>query len=261
MQEIHSQSERLSQQLNQVGASALANMMAALVRLSNRDKKSNDKKLTVTREISETPDLESATVSRTNSPEATMDSGFKVTHKDSINPDLSPQQQAERSIEQLNGLLANRQYFQRDLDVNGSKYNFQKYRGGGIDIRSKDSKLFAKQGKIRFAGDELKLIKDLPEIVARVERELDLERPKQINNRTEVLYGYNSNNNFIELNVNTGAYLIKVHVDNIDFIDQVLIQKENYYYNNAQIVNIIQVDCGLTPVVVILFSVKSWKML
>ena len=194
MQEIHSQSERLSQQLNQVGASALANMMAALVRLSNREK-NNAKSLQVTRE---TPDLESATVSLTNSPEATMDSGFKVTHKDSSNTDLSPKQQAERSIEQLNGLLANQKYFQRDLDVNGSKYNFHKYRGGGIDIQSKDSKLFAKQGKIRFAGDESKLIKDLPEIVARVERELDLERPKQINNRTEVLYGYDSNNNFIE---------------------------------------------------------------
>jgi hypothetical protein len=194
MQEIHSQSERLSQQLNQVGASALANMMAALVRLSNREK--NDaKSLQVTRE---TPDLESVTVSRTNSPEATMDSGFKVTRKDSINPDLSPKQQAERSIERLNGLLANQKYFQRDLNVNGSKYNFQKYRGGGIDIRSKDSKLYAKQGKIRFTGDESRLIKDLPDIVAAVDRELDLERPKQINDRTEVLYGYDSTNNFIE---------------------------------------------------------------
>jgi hypothetical protein len=194
MQEINSQSERLSQQLNQVGASALANMMAALVRLSNREK-NDTKSLQVTREI---PDLESVKVSRTNSPEATMDSGFKVTRKDSINPDLIPKQQAERSIEQLNGLLANRQHFQRDLDVNRSKYNFQKYRGGGIGIQSKDFKLYAKQGKIRFAGDESKLIKDLPEIVTLVERELELERPQQINNRTEVLYGYDSNNNFTE---------------------------------------------------------------
>jgi hypothetical protein len=194
MQEIHSQSERLSQQLNQVGASALANMMAALVQLSNREK-NKAKSLQVTREA---PDVESVQVSRTNSPEATMDSGFKVTRKDSNNPDLSPMQQAEQSIERLNSLLANRKYFQRDLEVNGTKYNLQKFRGGGIDIQSKDSKLFAKQEKIRFAGDESKLIKDLPDIVAGVDRELDLERPKQINNQTEVLYGYDSTNNFIE---------------------------------------------------------------
>jgi hypothetical protein len=194
MQEIHSQSERLSQQLNQVGASALANMMAALVRLSNREK-NKSKSLQVTREA---PSVESVKVSRTNSPEATMDSGFKVTRKDSNNPDLSPKQQAEQSIERLNSLLANQKYFQRDLEVNGTKYNFQKFRGGGIDIQSKDSKLFAKQGKIRFAGDESKLIKDLPDIVAGVDRELDLERPKQINDRAEVLYGYDSTNNFIE---------------------------------------------------------------
>ncbi|WP_373543861.1 hypothetical protein [Chamaesiphon sp.] len=194
MQEIHSQSERLSQQLNQVGASALANMMAALVRLSNREK-NKAKSLQVTREA---PAVESVKVSRTNSPEATMDSGFKVTRKDSNHPDLSPKQQAEQSIERLNSLLANQKYFQRDLEVNGTKYNFQKFRGGGIDIQSKDSKLFAKQGKIRFAGDESKLIKDLPDIVAGVDRELDLERPKQINNQTEVLYGYDSTNNFIE---------------------------------------------------------------
>jgi hypothetical protein len=194
MQEINSQSERLSQQLDRTGSTALANLMAALVALSRRQQ-SKAKLLQVTRE---TPDLKSATVSRTNLPEATMDSGFKVTRKDSLNPDLSPKQQAEQSIEQLNGLLANQKYFQRDLDVNGTKYNFQKYRGGGIDIQSKDSKLFAKQGKIRFQGDESKLIKDLPEIVTMVERELELELPKQINNRTEVLYGYDSNNKFIE---------------------------------------------------------------
>jgi hypothetical protein len=194
MQEIHSQSERLSQQLNQVGASALANMMAALVRLSNREK-NKAKSLQVTREA---PAVKSFTVSRTNSPEVPMDSGFKVTRKDSNNPDLSPKQQAEQSIDRLNSLLANQKYFQRDLEVNGTKYNFQKFRGGGIGIQSKDSKLFAKQGKIRFAGDGSRLIKDLPDIVAGVDRELDLERPKQINNRTEVLYGYDSNNNFIE---------------------------------------------------------------
>jgi hypothetical protein len=194
MQEIHSQSERLSQQLNQVGASALANMMAALVRLSNREK-NKAKLLQVTREA---PAVKSFTVSRTNSPEATMDSGFKVTRKDSNHPDLSPKQQAEQSIERLNSLLPDRKYFQRDLDVNGTKYNFEKYRGGAISIQSQDSKLYAKQGKIRFAGDGSRLIKDLPDIVARMERELDLERPKQINNRTEVLYGYDSNNNFIE---------------------------------------------------------------
>ena len=193
MQEIHSQSERLSQQLNQVGASALANMIAALVRLSNREK-NKAKSLQVTREA---PAVGAVTVSRTNSPQATMDSGFKVTRKDSNNPDLSPQQKAEQSIERLNSFLPERKYFQRDLDVNGTKYNFEKYRGGAISIQSQDSKLYAKQGKIRFTGDESKLIKDLPEIVARMERELDLERPKQINNRTEVLYGYDSNNNFI----------------------------------------------------------------
>jgi hypothetical protein len=182
MQEINSQSERLSQQLNQVGASALANMMAALVQLSNRQK-SNDKKLTVT---------------RINSPVASMDSGFKVTRKDSNNTDLSHKQQAEQSIEQLDSILPDRKYFQRDLDVNGIKYNVEKFRGGAISIQSQDSKLYAKSEKIRVQGDESKLIKDLPEIVARMERELDLERPKQINNRTEVLYSYDSNNNFIE---------------------------------------------------------------
>ncbi len=194
MQEIHSQSERLSQQLNQVGASALANMMAALVRLSNREK-NKAKSLQVTRAA---PAVKSFTVSRTNSPAATMDSGFKVTRKDSNHLDFSPKQQAEQSIERLNSLLPERNYFQRDLDINGTKYNFEKYRGSAINIQSQDSKLYAKQGKIRFAGDESRLIKDLPEIVARMERELDLERPKQINNRTEVLYGYDSNNNFIE---------------------------------------------------------------
>ncbi len=194
MQEIHSQSERLSQQLNEVGSKALANMMAALVQLSNREK-NKAKSLQVTRK---NPSVGSVTVSRTNSPAATMDSGFKVTRKDANNPDLSPQQQAEQSIERLNSLLPDRKYFQRDLDVNGTKYNFEKYRGGAISIQSQGSKLFAKQGKIRFQGDEPKLINDLPDIVARMERELDLERPKQINNRTEVLYGYDSNNNFIE---------------------------------------------------------------
>jgi hypothetical protein len=169
-------------------------MIAALVQLSNREK-NKAKSLQVTRE---NPSVGSVTVSRTNSPEATMDSGFKVTRKDSNNPDLSPKQQAEQSIERLNNLLPDRKYFQRDLDLNGTKYNFEKYRGGAISIQSQDSKLYAKQGKIRFAGDGSRLIEDLPDIVARVERELDLERPKQINNRTEVLYGYDSNNNFIE---------------------------------------------------------------
>lgn len=194
MQEIHSQSERLSQQLNEVGSKALANMMAALVQLSNREQ-NKAKSLQVTRK---NPSVGSVTISRTNSPEATMDSGFKVTRKDANNPDLSPQQQAEQSIERLNSLLPDRKYFQRDLDVNGTKYNFEKYRGGAISIQSQDSKLYAKQGKIRFQGDGSRLINDLPEIVTRMERELDLERPKQINNHTEVLYGYDSNNNFIE---------------------------------------------------------------
>jgi hypothetical protein len=194
MQEIHSQSERLSQQLNEIGAKALANMMAALVQLSNREK-NKAKSLQVTREV---PTVGLVKVSRTNSPAATMDSGFKVTRKDSNHPELSPKQQAEQSIERLNSLLPDRKYFQRDLDVNGTKYNFEKYRGGAISIQSQDSKLYAKQGKIRFVGDESRLIKDLPEIVARMDRELDLDRPKQINNRTEVLYGYDSNNNFIE---------------------------------------------------------------
>lgn len=199
MQEINSQSERLSQQLNQTGSAALAKMLAALVELSNREKKSKVKSLQVTRENpSETPSVKSATASRTNSPEATMDSGFKVTQKDSNNPDLSPKQQAEQSIAQLNSLLANRKHFKRDLDVNGTKYSFEKYRGGAINIESLDSKLFAKQRRIIFGGDESKIIRDLPEIVARVDRELDLERPKQVNNRTEVLYGYDSSNNFIE---------------------------------------------------------------
>jgi hypothetical protein len=198
MQEINSQSERLSQQLNQAGSAALAKMLAALVELSNREK-SKAKSLQVTRENpSEIPTVESATVSRTNSSEAAMDSGFKVTQKDSSNPDLSPKQQAEQSIAQLNSLLADRKYFKRDLDVNGTKYSFEKYRGGGINIESLDSKLFAKQRRITFGGDESKIIRDLPDIVARVDRELDLERPKQINNRTEVLYGYDSSNNFIE---------------------------------------------------------------
>jgi hypothetical protein len=198
MQEINSQSERLSQQLNQVGSTALAKMLAALVQLANREK-SKAKSLQVTRENqSETPSVKSATASRTNSPEATMDSGFKVTQKDSNNPDLSLKQQAEQSIDRLNSLLANQKYFKRDLDVNGTKYSFEKYRGGAINIESLDSKLFAKQRRITFGGDESKIIRDLPEIVARVDRELDLERPKQINNRTEVLYGYDSSNNFIE---------------------------------------------------------------
>ena len=201
MQEINSQSERLSQQLNQAGASALAKMLAALVELANREK-SKAKSLQVTRENpSEIPTVESATVSRTNSPEAAMDSGFKVTKKDSNNPDLSPKQQAEQSIAQLNSLLANQKHFKHDLDVNGTKYSFEKYRGGAINIESLDSKLFAKQRRITFGGDESKIIRDLPEIVARVDRELDLERPKQINNRTEVLYGYDSSNDFIEKNL------------------------------------------------------------
>jgi hypothetical protein len=199
MQEINSQSERLSQQLNQVGASALANMMAALVKLANREKQSKDKQLSVTRENpSEAPSVESATVSRTNLPAANMNSGFKVTSKNSNNPDITPKQQAERSVEKLNSLLANKKHFTHEVDVNGNEYIFEKYRGGAINIESKDSRLYAKPGKIAFQGDESKLIKDLPDIVARVERELDLERPKQINNRTEVLYGYDSNNNFIE---------------------------------------------------------------
>lgn len=198
MQEINSQSERLSQQLNQAGSAALAKMLAALVELSNREK-SKAKSLQVTRENpSETPSVKSATAYRTNSPEAAMDSGFKVTKKDFNNPDLSPKQQAEQSIAQLNSLLANQKYFKGDLDVNGTKYSFEKYRGGAINIESKDSKLFAKQRRVTFGGDESKIIRDLPEIVARVDRELDLERPRQINNRTEVLYGYDSNNNFIE---------------------------------------------------------------
>jgi hypothetical protein len=201
MQEINSQSERLSQQLNQVGSAALAKMLAALVELSNREK-SKAKSLQVTREnTSEIPTVESATAYRTNSPEATMDSGFKVTKTDSNNPDLSPKQQAEQSIAQLNSLLANQKHFKRNLDVNGAKYSFEKYRGGAINIESKDSKLFAKQRRITFGGDESKIIRDLPEIVALVDRELDLERPKQINNRTEVLYGYDSSNNFIEKNL------------------------------------------------------------
>jgi hypothetical protein len=201
MQEINSQSERLSQQLNQAGSAALAKMLAALVQLANREK-SKAKSLQVTRENpSETPSVKSATASRTNSSEATMDSGFKVTKKDSNNPDLSPKQQAEQSIDRLNSLLVNQKHFKRDLDVNGTKYSFEKYRGGAINIESLDSKLFAKQRRITFGGDESKIIRDLPEIVARVDRELDLERPKQINNRTEVLYGYDSSNDFIEKNL------------------------------------------------------------
>jgi hypothetical protein len=209
--QIHSQSERSSQQLNQAGASAFANLMAALVKLSNREKKNKtkSKKLTVTRtNPSEARSVESATASRTNLPETTMDSGVKVTRKDSDNPDLSPEQQAERSIEQLNSRLANQKSFSREIDVNGTKYKFDKQRNGSISIESKDSRLFAKQGKspflfaqsekLTFTGDKQKIIKDLPNIVALVERELDLEQPKQINNRNEVLYGYDSNNNFID---------------------------------------------------------------
>ena len=51
---------------------------------------------------------------------------------------------------------------------------------------------------LNFTGDEKKLIKDLPDIVAWSDRELDLDYPKQVNNRTEVLYGYDSNNKFID---------------------------------------------------------------
>jgi hypothetical protein len=182
MQEIHSQSEKLSQQLNQAGTAALKNLMLAVHELS----KGNLRKV-----------KKSAQVSRTSSPEAAMDSRFKVTKKDSQNHDINPRQQAEKSVEQLNSLLANHTKFKRDIEVNGTKYNVEKYVGGALNIESKDSKLFAKPGKLTFAGNEEKLIKDLPDIAARMDRELDLERPKQINNRTEVLYGYDSSNNFI----------------------------------------------------------------
>lgn len=183
MQEIHSQSERLSQQLNQAGAAALKNLMLAVHELS----KGNLRKV-----------RKSTEVSRTNSPEAAMDSGFTVTRKDSQNPDITPRQRAEKSVEQLNSSLANHKKFKCDLEVNGTKYNVEKYGGGGLNIESKDSKLFAKQGRLNFTGDDEKLIKDLPDIVARMDRELDLDYPKQINNRTEVLYGYDSSNNFID---------------------------------------------------------------
>jgi hypothetical protein len=207
MQELHSQSERTSQQLNQTGASALANLMAALVKLSNREKKGEDKKLTVTREVSdETPAIELTTVSRTSSPKQDMDSKFKVTRTDSNNPDLSPEQQAERSIEKLNSTLANQRQFKREIEVDGTKYDVEKHQNGTIIIQSDDAKLsaksndfsfFAKPKKLNLEGNTSKLVKDLPDIVARVDRELDLERPKQINNRTEVLYGYDSSNDFV----------------------------------------------------------------
>jgi hypothetical protein len=207
MQELHSQSERTSQQLNQAGASALANLMAALVKFSNREKKGEDKKLTVTREVSdETPAIESTTVSRTNSPEQNMDSKFKVTRTDSNNPDLSPEQRAEKSIEKLNSSLANQKQFKHEIEVDGTEYNVEKHQNGTITIQSDDAKLsaksndvsfFAKPKKLTLDGNTSKLIKDLPDIVTRVDRELDLERPKQINNRTEVLYGYDSSNDFV----------------------------------------------------------------
>ena len=183
MQEIHNQSEKLSQQLNQTGASALKSLLLAVNELS----KLNLRKL-----------RKSTKVSRTNSPEIAMNSGFKITNKDSQNPDINLEQQANKSVEYLNSSLANQKKFNRDLEVNGTKYTVDKYPGGGLNIESKDAKLFAKQGKLNFTGDEKKLIKDLPDIVARIDRELDLDYPKQVNNRTEVLYGYDSNNKFID---------------------------------------------------------------
>ncbi len=183
MQEIQNQSEKLSQQLNQAGAVAFKNLMLALHELSKLDLKPKKKPIEV---------------SKTNSPEAAMNSGFKITSKDSQNPDLTSRQQAERLVQQLNSSLANHKKFNRDVEVNGTKYRVDKYDGGGLNVESKDSKLFAKQGKPTFTGDEEKLTKDLPDIVARMDRELDLERPNQINNRTEVLYGYDSNNKFID---------------------------------------------------------------
>ena len=183
MQEIHNQSEKLSQQLNQAGASALKNLLLAVNELS----KLNLRKL-----------RKSTKVSRTNSPEIAMDSGFKITNKDSQNPDINLEQQANKSVEHLNSSLANQKKFNRDLEVNETKYTVDKYPGGGLNIESKDAKLFAKQGKLNLTGDEEKLIKDLPDIAARIDRELDLDYPKQVNNRTEVLYGYDSNNKFID---------------------------------------------------------------
>ena len=40
--------------------------------------------------------------------------------------------------------------------------------------------------------------KALADIAARIDRKLDLDYPKQVNNRTEVLYGYDANNKFID---------------------------------------------------------------
>lgn len=183
MQGNQEQQEKLSQQLNQAGAVAVKNLMLAVNELS----KLNLRKI-----------RKSIKVSRTNSTEAAINSGFKITNTDSPNPDIDLQQQAKRSVEHLNSSLANQKKFNRDIEVNGTKYTFDKYDGGGLNIESKDSKLFAKQGKLKFTGDREKLIKDLPDIVTRIDRELDLDYPKQVNNRNEVLYGYDSNNNFIE---------------------------------------------------------------
>jgi hypothetical protein len=181
MQEINNQADRLTQQLSKLGAVALGKILTALVELSNRERKAKSTKVT-----------------RKNTPEADMKSEFTVTRKDSENPNITPRQQAEEAIALLNSRLANLKTFNHEVDVNGTKYQLEKYQGGATAIKSEDSKLFTKQGKIRFAGDERKLIRDLPEIVARIDRELELEYPRQINNRTEVLYGYDANDRFIE---------------------------------------------------------------
>jgi hypothetical protein len=181
MQEINNQADRLTQQLSKLGAVALGKMLTALVELSNRERKAKSTKVT-----------------RKNTHEADMKSEVTVTRQDSKNPDITPRQQAEEAIIRLNRRLANLITFNREVDVNGTKYQLEKYRDGATAIKSKDSKLFAKQGKLRFDGDEQKIIKDLPEIVVRIDRELELERPKQINNRTEVLYGYDATDRFIE---------------------------------------------------------------
>ncbi len=155
---------------------------AELLKLLFRDRQ---KPLTVTRQDPQSTESQSATM-------------FKITNE---SPAISPEEKARNSLETLNSLLANKQELKtEEINIGTNKYKISKYKGGRIAIKSEDSKIFSKGGRLDISGNNrTQIVNDLPEIVAELETKLGLQpMKKKPEDNYEVLYGFDRQNKFIE---------------------------------------------------------------
>lgn len=196
MDTLHRELDSLSNDLNngvgtstKEGIKAGANILAFLL---NRAKQ---KSPTVTRQDNPEKD----------SPELTIEDepGFTITKKESDSPDLDPAEQIKTLIKSLNKSLANQvELKDKEIDVDGTTYKINKFKGGMITVESENSRVSYKNDKIDIRGDQAKLANDLPKIVSQVEESLGIEKPRSKINNPELLYGFDKNNKFIEKPLN-----------------------------------------------------------